>query len=180
MPQAATHFILTLLILSVIREYFIKRGKSLPAYYVFIGALLSLIPDFDIALFWISYFFGYTFLEIHRTFSHNLFIPLFFILLSALTIKLKTKSFKLKRYNIQWPLLFLVIGLGTFIHLILDFLFEGVVYPLYPLMNFAIGLDLLYLFPEAIRRTIPPVLDAVLLIIWLIYMEYKHKISNFV
>ena len=92
MPQAVTHFLIPVILLELFRQIFIKDKKSFPIHYVFIGGLAGLLPDFDVAAYYVLSFFGFTINEVHRTFSHNLFVPLFFILLSGIFYKFKNKE----------------------------------------------------------------------------------------
>jgi hypothetical protein len=52
--------------------------------------------------------------------------------------------------------------------------------PLYPFSASAFGLNLITFFPAPWQNTILPTIDAVLLILWMIYLEAKHKISNLI
>ena len=68
MPLATTHFIATVVLITLFRDFFIKDKKKFPVHYVFIGGLAGLLPDVDIAFYWFYYFFGVEFIS----FSHNL------------------------------------------------------------------------------------------------------------
>lgn len=176
MPQAVTHFLIPVIILEIYREFFVKDKKSFPIHYVFIAGLAGLLPDLDIAVYYILSFFGLTLDEVHRTFSHNLFVPLAFVLLSISFSKFKNRE--LGEHHLKLSKIFLVIALGTFIHISLDPLFYGTISPFYPFSSFALGFNLINLFPEAWQGTILPTIDAVLLICWMIYLEIRHKISD--
>ena len=73
-----------------------------------------------------------------------------------------------------------MIAFGSFIHLILDAIFSGSIVPLYPISTFSIGLDLVSNFPEPLGSLFIPSIEAILLVLWLIYLELKHKISDFI
>jgi membrane-bound metal-dependent hydrolase YbcI (DUF457 family) len=73
-----------------------------------------------------------------------------------------------------------MIALGTFIHLVLDITLAGGIRPLYPLLTIGYGLNLVGYLPEPLSKIAIPCLDAALLVLWLIYLEIKHKISDFV
>ncbi len=177
MPQAVTHFLIPVILLELFRHFFVKNKKSFPIHYVFIGGLAGLIPDFDIALYYILSFFGFTYQEVHRTFLHTLFIPLIFVILSFPVEKIKIK--KLGEYHLKLKNIFLVIAFGVLIHLILDATISGFIMPFYPFFLFPVGLNLVNLFPLQWQNSIIPTLDAILLIIWIIHIELKHKISDF-
>ena len=178
MPQAVTHFLIPVLLLELFRNVFVKNKAHFPAHYMFIGGLAGLIPDLDVALYYILSFFGATIQEVHRTFSHTLFLPLAFLILGI--VFSKTKNKELGEHHLKLGNIFFVISFGTFMHLLLDVTFSGVIMPLYPILDFRVGLDLMHFFPEAWKNTIFPSLDALFLIIWMVYLEKKHKISNFI
>ena len=91
MPQAVTHVLIPIILLSIFRHIYQKRtGKKFHLQYVLIGGLAGIIPDLDIPIFWIMNYFGYSYEQIHRTFLHTIFIPIIFLalaLISKYTIK---------------------------------------------------------------------------------------------
>jgi membrane-bound metal-dependent hydrolase YbcI (DUF457 family) len=178
MPQAVTHFLIPVILLEIFRELFFKNKKSFPVHYVFIGGLAGLLPDLDVAAYYLLSFFGFTIQEVHRTFSHTLFVPLIFILLGLIFYKFKNKE--LGEHHLKLSNIFFVIAFGTLIHLLLDATVSGVVMPFYPFLNFTVGLNLISLLPEQWQYTILPTMDAIFLILWMIYLEAKHKISKFI
>jgi len=177
MVYAVTHVLIVVILLELFREHFVKNKQNFPFHYVFAGGIFSLFPDFDVAVFYILSFFGFTIEQIHRTFSHNIFIPLLFAALAFVSYKFKSK--KLSEHHIKLKNLFLVIAFGIFIHLVLDALIWGKISPFYPLSNYSIGLDLVKAVPSAWQKSFLQSLDAALLIIWLVYLELRHKISSF-
>jgi membrane-bound metal-dependent hydrolase YbcI (DUF457 family) len=178
MPQAVTHFLIPIILLEGYREFFVKNKESFPIHYVFIGGLAGLLPDLDMAVYYFLSFFGFTIQEVHRTFSHNLFVPLVFILLGLFFWKFKNKE--LGEHHLKLKNIFFVIAFGIFIHLLLDSIISGMVIPFYPFSTFTFGLNLMAFFPIAWQNTILPTLDAILLIFWMMYLEFKHKISDFI
>lgn len=178
MPQAVTHFLIPVILLELFREFFVKKKKSFPVHYIFIGGLAGLIPDLDIAVYYFLSFFGFTIQEVHRTFSHNLFVPLVFVLLGLIFYKFKNKE--LGEHHLKLSNIFFVIAFGIFIHLLLDVIVSGNIIPFYPLSNYTIGLNLVNLLPNPWQNTILPTLDAIMLILWMLYLEMKHKISRFI
>ena len=178
MPQAVTHFLIPLILLGLFQDFFVKNKKTFPIHYVFIGGLAGLLPDLDIALYYLLSFFGFNINEVHRTFSHNIFLVLFFIFLGLIFWNVKHKG--LGKHHLKLRIIFFVIAFGVFTHLLLDAIISGAIMPFFPFSNFAIGLNLISLFPLPWQNTIIPTLDAVLLIFWMIYLEVKHKISDFI
>lgn len=177
MPQAVTHVLIVLILLELYRDYFVKNKKAFPIHYVLIGGVAGLLPDLDIAVFYLLSFFGFTIQEVHRTFSHNIFVPLLFVAIAVPFWKFKNKE--LGERHLKLRNIFLVIAFGILMHLILDSIVSGYVMPLYPFSTFSFGLNLLQYAPSAWRSTIEPSLDAAFLVLWLIRIEVRHKISSF-
>ena len=178
MPQAVTHFLIPVILLELFRDFFIKNKKTFPIHYVFIGGLAGLLLDLDIAAYYILSFFGFTIQEIHRTFSHNLFFPLIFVILAFVFYNFKSKG--LGKHHLKLRNIFFVIAFGISIHLLLDAIISGVIMPLYPLSTYTIGLNLISLLPALWQNTILPTMDAILLILWMIYIEVRHRISEII
>ena len=91
MPLAVTHFVITVIIFTLIRDFFIKNKKKFPVYYVFLGGLAGLLPDFDFAISILLFIFSINY-NAHRTFTHTLFMPLIFFIASVVTIKLVARN----------------------------------------------------------------------------------------
>jgi membrane-bound metal-dependent hydrolase YbcI (DUF457 family) len=177
MPQAITHFLIPVILLELFRNSLFDK-KVFPVHYVFITGLAGLLPDLDIAVYYVMSFFGFTIQEVHRTFSHTLLIPLFFVILSLLFSGFKNKEIGKSRLRMKY--IFLVIAFGIFTHLALDALISGDIMPFFPLSTLKIGLNLISLVPLPWQNTILPTLDAMILVFWMIYLEVKHKISRFI
>ncbi len=178
MPQAVTHILIVIILLSLFRDYVVKKKGSFPLHYILIGGIAGVLPDIDVAVYYVLSFFGFALNEVHRTFSHSIFAILLFLLLGVLVYKFKNKE--LGKHHLKLSKIFFVISFGVFIHLLLDAIVEGKIILFYPFLDFEIGLNLIKLIPLAWQTTIIPSIDATLLVIWLIYMEVKHKISNFI
>lgn len=178
MPQAVTHVLVPMVLLSLFRSFCVKYKEKFPLHYILIGGIAGLLPDLDVAIYYILCFFGFTADKVHRTFSHTIFFALFFVLLGVFTLSLKNR--RLGRHHLKLSTVFFVISFGIFTHLLLDFLVVGLINPLYPLINQPIGLNLIKIFPLAWQDSIVPSLDAILLVFWIIHMELRHRISDFV
>lgn len=181
MAHSVTHVLVPIILLELYRDYIIKDRKKFPLHYILIGGIAGLLPDLDIIVFWLLYSAGFAFSSVHRTFSHTLFVPLLFVIIGFLTIKIKSK--KIRKHHMKLSTIFFVIAFGTFIHLLLDVMVEGYIMPFYPFSTFSMGWNLIYLLPfshEVVSTTIPPAIDAVLLVLWLIHEEWRHKISDFI
>jgi membrane-bound metal-dependent hydrolase YbcI (DUF457 family) len=178
MPQAAAHILVPLFILSLIRDFFKKKnGKKFSLHYVLIGGIAGIIPDLDIVAFWVLAFFGYAIQEVHRTFMHTIFIPLIFIIMGFLFM---LSNLKIGRHKLKLSAIFFLLAFGSFFHLLLDAILAGSIMPFYPISYLSVGLDLFGLFPKSLEEIAAPSLDAGLLIIYIIYLELRHKISDFI
>ncbi len=178
MPHAVTHVLFAVVLIELFRDYFIKNKKNFPLKYVLIGGIAALIPDVDIAIYWILYFKGFTIQEIHRTFTHTLILPAIFLIAGLLTLNLKINW--LEKRNMKLNTLFFIVSFSIFTHLLLDATIIGAISPFYPFSSFRFGIDLLGFLPTAFKGTILPSLDAVVFVLWLIHLERKHKISSFI
>ena len=180
MPQAVTHVLVPIILLSIFRHiYQRKTGKKFHLQYVLIGGLAGVIPDLDIPIFWVMYYFGYTMEQIHRTFLHTIFIPIIFLLLAFLahyTIKKK-----IGRNKLSLSIIFVLCAFGSIMHLVLDAAISGYITPFYPLSNMIVGTGFPFtVFPEHMATLFLATLDGVLFILWVLYLELKHKISDFI
>lgn len=178
MPQAVTHILIALIIAELIRDYLVKDKKKFPLHYVLIAGVAGLLPDIDVALYWILYFFRYTLSEVHRTFTHTIFLPALFLIFAGVFWKVKIRE--LGKHHLKLHNIFLVVALGALIHLILDFVLSGVIRPLYPFFISEYGLNLVSFLPVPLNDIALPCLDAALLVLWLISIEVRHKISRFI
>jgi membrane-bound metal-dependent hydrolase YbcI (DUF457 family) len=178
MPQAVTHVLIVIILLELYRDYYTKNKRSFPLNYALIGGIAALLPDLDIAVFYVLSFFGFTMDELHRTFTHNIFFLLFFICLSVPFWNFKNKE--LGERHLKLRNIFLVITFGIFIHLCLDALIAGSIMPFWPFSTYSIGVNLIKFAPSSWQESILPSLDAAILILWLIHMEKRHKISSFI
>lgn len=175
MPYTVTHILVPLILIGLYRDYIVR--KKFPLYYVFIGGIAGILPDLDVLIFYFLSFFGVEFTDVHRTFSHTLFLPLIFVILGLLTFNVGKR---IRKHNLKLNTLFYMIAFGSFIHLILDAIFSGQIMPFYPLSYHTLGFNIVDLAPFSWRPSLLPILDAILLILWLCYLEIKHKISDFV
>ena len=179
MPQAVTHVLIPIILLSIFRHIYQKRpGKKFHLQYVLIGGIAGVIPDLDIPIFWVMHYFGYSLEQIHRTFLHSIFIPLIFLVLAFIS-KLTIKR-RVGRNKLSITIILLLCALGSIIHLILDATLAGYIQPLYPFSNILIGTGFPFnILPDHIAMIFLATVDGVLFILWILYLEIKHKISDF-
>lgn len=179
MPYATTHILIAIILIELYRDYFVKNNKKFPRYYILIAAIGSIIPDLDFVVFYFLSFFGFTINEIHRTFSHSIFIPLILFLIGIFTWQFEIKNKQFAKRHITIPTTFFILAFGTILHLILDATLLGYVMPFYPFSEYAIGLNLVKLLPLMWQDTFLPILDAVLLLFWIFWMQFKLKVDNY-
>jgi len=180
MPQVVAHFLISAILVALFRDYLIskKSRKKFPLHYVFIAGLGGILPDLDIVVFGILQFFGFTFDAIHRTFSHSLLFVLIFLLLSVVFSHRKFSN--LGKHKLSLSKIFLILAFGSLVHIILDSTVAGQVALFYPFSSAYFGFDWVQNLSEPYRDLFLPSLEAVLLIGWMIYLEWKHKISDFI
>jgi membrane-bound metal-dependent hydrolase YbcI (DUF457 family) len=180
MPQAAAHILVPLILMSLIRDYWIRRKgkKSFPLHYVLIAGIAGIIPDLDVLAYWVLYFFDFTIQQVHRTFMHSMFLVIIFLILAIVTSHRNIPQ--LGRHKLKLSVIFWMIAFGTAVHLILDALLAGYIMPFYPFSEFAVGLNLFGYLPLSLEAIAAPCLDAGLIVFYLIYLEIKHKISDFI
>ena len=178
MPYPVTHILVAVILVELFRKYYIKDNKKFPRYYILIAAIGGILPDLDIWLFYILYFFGYTLEQIHRTFMHSLFIPVILGFAGIFISKISIKSPELRKRHIKIPVIFFILSIGSFVHIVLD-LIPGTATIFYPIINTSIGLNVLGNLPSVFEYLILPSIDGILLIFWFFWMEFKLKINEY-
>jgi len=168
MPFAVTHVLLSIIVIDLYRDYYLKKKHLIPLSFIFYGGLAGLLPDIDIPFTWLVNVLGILSGNFHRLFTHSLFFPLIFLLISFFFIYKK---------NRKMAILLGIISFGTFFHIFLDFLFTNQVMLFYPLSNMDFGVNI---FGKLGVFSIEAGLDAFILLSWLWHEEKKHKISDFI
>ncbi|MBI2574846.1 metal-dependent hydrolase [Candidatus Woesearchaeota archaeon] len=181
MPFAVTHVLVPLILSDIYRDFTKKGRKLLTRRMALFAGISGLIPDMDIPVFLVlSHFSSIPITSVHRTITHSLFLPLFGLALFFLLRALFSKK--------SWHMYALMFAFGTFSHIVLDGVINGTVMPFYPLSLATFGLDIVrVLVPGAVtgsdlpyRLTLLAGLDALLLVVWLAYEEWKNKIRDYV
>lgn len=172
MPLAVTHILVPLVLADIYRDYISKKKFNIR--YVLVAGLAGLLPDIDILIGWILNLFKYFDLsQLHRTFTHTLFFPLAFLILFLLTKNYHPGFIKKQKLKLNY--IFLAVAFGILIHILLDALSSGPVYIL-PAIRF--GFNLIPL--DSFQGTFFAGLDAIIIVIWLIHEELKHRISDYI
>lgn len=178
MTYPVTHILIAIIFVELFRKNYLKNNEEFPKYYVLIAAIGGILPDLDIGLFYILYFFGYTIEQIHRTFLHSIFIPIMLVFIGIFISKLKFKDLEIKKEYSNISAMLFILSIGNFIHLMLD-LITGTATLFYPFNNMIVGLGIFEKLPSIFEELILPSLDGILLIFWLFWMEFKLKIIRY-
>ena len=169
MPFAVTHVLLTIIVVELIRDHFIKDNENFPLYLVLVGGIAGLFPDVDFIVFWFLHaFFNFSLGSVHQMITHSVLWPGAFL---VATIGAYISKHKKLTY---W---LLVIAIGLTMHLILDILC-GYIPALAPFFHNEVGFN--FLPNTELGRSAALGVDALLLLCWLIYLEWRHKISKFI
>ena len=177
MPTAVTHILVPLFIIALIRDLYLKT-KRFSLHYVLIAGIGGAIPDLDILIYIIIKPLWYTFEQIHRHWLHSIFVPIVLIILALIFTVIKTKQ--IGRQKLKLNIIFLMLAFGIFTHIVLDGLIQGEIYPLSPIFDYKFGLNAVSYLPEYLQGISIPLFEGILLLLWLIYLEWKHKISDFI
>lgn len=179
MPTAVIHILVPLVLVAIFRDYILdkKHHRAFPLWYVLIAGLGGILPDIDFIITWISAVFGNPIL-VHRLLTHSFLSPLLFLILGILTIKVKSKQ--LGKHHLKTSTIFFLISFGIITHILLDMLVHGGVALFYPFSDIFIGLNLTDKLPSPLNGLIIPTIEGILVVFWLIYLEFKHKISDFI
>lgn len=201
MPYAVTHILIPLIVADLIKDYVFKNGaikigkhfkKRFPLYLVTIAGISGLLPDIDIAFYWvllkIKGLNGVILGDVHRVYTHTFVIPLVIFLLGFLVFVISFYIFrnrknrvsnKTKEYRVDMlGKIFFVVAFGYVIHLVLDGLLSGDIYPFYPFSSFGFGFNFIPF--NAFGGTFYSGLDAILLSLWLIHESFRHNIRDYV
>lgn len=164
MPYAVTHMLVPMILLDMIRDKILKlRKKDLPNKYILIAGIFGILPDIDVPLSLLA--LGD--LSVHRTFTHTVWVPLFFFVGFSLFYILK---------NQKWFKIFLMCFVGVSTHIFLDVLLAGSASLFYPLSGTIYGLNV---FPINKMYLLYASMDALLLFFWFARMGLRKRISDF-
>jgi membrane-bound metal-dependent hydrolase YbcI (DUF457 family) len=175
MPLAVTHILVPIIFMDLFRDYVLRKRGIITNKHVLLAGLAGLFPDIDIPV-------GFLFLKrnVHRLYTHNIWIPVLFLAISIYLHFIRKK--KLSRY-------FIMISFGFLAHLLLDSFLAGTIRPFYPFSTYEFGLNIV---PKLMMIFVPSLvqnqqfgylifssLDALLLFFWLIYLQMTNKIRDY-
>jgi membrane-bound metal-dependent hydrolase YbcI (DUF457 family) len=174
MPLAVTHVLTTVILVGLYRDYVTKHKRYFTLHTVMVAGIAAILADIDIVLRMFSKIFNFQvpFLLSHGGITHT---PIFaFIFIIPGLILWKNRKHRPAMY-------FYVIAFAILLHIFLDYFLGGGnhagVMWLYPFSTQAWKIHLLSKFGLS---SLPAALDAIILLVWLWYIEVKHKISDFV
>jgi len=170
MPYTTTHVLVAIIAIELFREYFFKNNRKFPRYYILLAAIAAVFPD-------IEYLFRLNYHD--RLFMHSLFIPLIFLVLGIIVMKLGVKHKGLRKRHMNLSFIFFIFAAGSLIHMSLDVIFVDTLMPFYPYSNYEFGLELVSKIKSSLQELVLPIVDASLLFFWLIWMQFKLKIDNY-
>lgn len=182
MPQAVTHILVPILLMSLIRDYVLSKNAKthFPLHYVLIAGIGGVLPDIDIVLSVLLKIFGSADWWIHKTFTHSIFFPLTFL---AIFLAFHWTHDRINicsgKHKMRISLIALMLAIGALIHIILDTLAGEQAFWLYPLVLRDFGINL-FSYTGLSWGTTAALLDGILLVLWIVYLELKHKISDFI
>ncbi len=184
MPYAVTHILFPIVLVSLFRDFILKNKnkKKFPLHYVLIAGVGGVLPDIDIIFSVLLSLLGTDNWWVHKTITHSLLFPVFLLILFVATYKVNAnaKICNLTKHKLKLSLIFLFLSVGVLIHIFLDGLLGSGAYLFYPFSNYDFSLDLFNYLPKELHSFSFPLLDGILLTIWIVYLELKHKISDFI
>ncbi|MEK6895639.1 MAG: metal-dependent hydrolase [Nanoarchaeota archaeon] len=173
--DAVAHFLVPAFLVALYRDFLVKKKFSL--HYVFLAGIGGLMPDFDIGVYFIMKILGsdVAYGQVHQVYTHIFLIPLILFLLFLIFSyeKFNIRICLIRNHKLKLNYVFLVLAIGWLSHLLLDAIGDPI-YPFLPfsLNSFGINYNLGVLFQATV--------DGVLFLLWMIYLEFKHKISDFI
>jgi membrane-bound metal-dependent hydrolase YbcI (DUF457 family) len=167
MPNAVAHILITIILIDIFRDYFLPEHhlKKFPRWMVLIGGVAGLLPDIDMPFSWLYDAISGSQLTFHGGITHIYLIPVVILAIAWIMYFLKKE---------KATMLLCLIFFGYALHITLDFLILGGVYqPFMPFSNFSLP-HTLFTQEQMVG------FDAILLIAWLFYEEFKHKIKDYI
>ncbi len=172
---AVTHVIVAIVLIDLYRDYIAKKKFS--TWFVLLGGIAGLLPDLDVPLEWtLNALFGEV-VSIHRVVSHSVFFAGVFLLLALPFYFQRKKSTKIFGKKVSYEhiaLFFTIIAVGWLTHISLDC---GLASD-YNLTWFP-GIPLGFC-PSPFSSDALLGLDAIILVLWLIHEEWRHKIKDYI
>ena len=174
MPYAVAHVILTIVIADIYRDYIAK--KKFPMIYVFIAGIAGLLPDLDIPSGWLFNFIFRADYNFHRIYTHSLFYAIAFLFIAMAFLFLRKEKYKVLRWDVPkqaFVMFFLAMAFGWFMHIGLDCMLAADGY-----LNLIPSIPLKFC-PHPFSNMALAGFDAIILVLWLMHEQWKHKIKDY-
>lgn len=175
MPYAVAHVILTIVIADIYRDYISKKRFSM--IYVFVAGIAGLIPDLDVPASWLYNLIFGTNYNFHRIYTHSLLYAIIFFALALIFLALKKEDYKIAKWNVPKgaiAMFFFALSFGWFMHIALDCSLAADGY-----LNLIPSLPLTFC-PHPFSNDVLAGFDAVILVLWLLHEQWKHKIKDYI
>lgn len=194
MPYAVTHVLIAIIVADIIRDYFVKDKRKFPLHYVLIAGIAGLLPDIDL----VSYVMAGISAGIsvqtsinelsasifHPSLTHSLLFPLLFLIFAFIFVFLEKKESKEMRriekraikHHLKISGILFMIALGWAVHLLLDISLGSCI----RISLFSQPICSNFIPASRFGDIVTEGIDSVLLLLWLIHEEWRHKISDFI
>ena len=174
MPYAVAHVILTIVIADIYRDYIAK--KRFPMIYVFIAGVAGLMPDLDLPFVWVFNFIFKTNYNFHRIYTHSLFYAIAFFFTAMVFLFSRKEKYKILKWNVPkhaFVMFFLAMAFGWFMHIALDCALAADGY-----LNLIPTIPLTFCSHPFSNEALVG-FDAIILVLWLVHEQWKHKIKDY-
>lgn len=174
MPLAVTHVLSSIILVDMYRDYIAKHKRFFTLHTLVIAGIAGLLPDIDVVVRIIAEMFDSNIFWLlrHGGITHTPFFAFLFII-PGLILWYRRKH-KLAVY-------FYVITFGIMLHITLDYVlgggaYEGIMW-FFPFSFVGYKLHLITMIglPD-----LPQALDAIILLLWLLHEDLKHRIKDFI
>jgi membrane-bound metal-dependent hydrolase YbcI (DUF457 family) len=169
MPYTATHVLVSIILIELFREYFVKSNNKFPRYYILIAAIAGVFSDFE---------YIFQFPDLHRAFLHSLFVPLIFLVVGLFIWKFDIKHAVVRGRHLKLSAIAFIFSGMTLVHIILDSVLRDGAPLFYPFSDVWYGLSLVLLLPGGSSVWLIGI-DTALLFFWIFWMEFKLKVDDY-
>ena len=92
MPLAVTHILVPIILMDLFRDHILKKRGVITNKHVLLAGLAGLFPDIDLPI-------SFLILKenVHRLYTHTIFIPILFLSISVFFYFVKKKKISLRR-----------------------------------------------------------------------------------
>lgn len=165
MPLVVVHFVVSAILSQYLCEKRYGRGKY-PAYYPLLGGIFGLVPDLDLPISAIlTRFIDYDPTLVHNVYTHVIWIPMMILGI----------AFLLDAANLKATAIAYLLAVGYSTHITLDFFIGGAKMVFYPVSRFIFfGLG-----PISGILHFAEMLDAVVFVVWVVYLYRTKQLTSY-